>query len=90
VSAPVIATSLFARFASRDKDAYSNRLVAALRNQFGGHAVVTEAARSAPGGKSKSGAKSSSGAKSKAGGKSGGGGKSKSGGKSAAAGKSAS
>jgi 6-phosphogluconate dehydrogenase len=42
VPAPVIATSLFARFASRDQDSYSNRLIAALRNQFGGHAVVTE------------------------------------------------
>jgi len=39
----VIATSLFARFASRDQNSYSNRLVAALRNQFGGHAVVTDA-----------------------------------------------
>jgi 6-phosphogluconate dehydrogenase len=42
VPAPVITTSLFARFASRDTNAYSNRLVAALRNQFGGHAVVTD------------------------------------------------
>ena len=41
--------SLFARFASRDEDSFSNRLVAALRNQFGGHAVVAEAA-AAPGG----------------------------------------
>jgi 6-phosphogluconate dehydrogenase len=44
VSAPVITTSLFARFASRDHNAYGNRLLAALRNQFGGHAVVTEPA----------------------------------------------
>jgi 6-phosphogluconate dehydrogenase len=42
VPAPVITTSLFARFASREPNAYSNRLVAALRNQFGGHAVVTD------------------------------------------------
>src|SRR5579862_8205551 len=42
VSAPVIATSLFARFASREPDAFSNKLLAALRNQFGGHAVRTE------------------------------------------------
>jgi 6-phosphogluconate dehydrogenase len=42
VPAPVITTSLFARFASRQPNAYSNRLVAALRNQFGGHAVVTD------------------------------------------------
>ena len=38
------ATSPFARFASRDQDSYTNRLVAALRNQFGGHSVVTGAA----------------------------------------------
>ncbi len=43
VPAPVITLSLFRRFASREPNAFSNRLVAALRNQFGGHAVVTEA-----------------------------------------------
>ena len=37
--------SLFARFASREQDSFSNRLVAALRNQFGGHAVVTARVR---------------------------------------------
>jgi 6-phosphogluconate dehydrogenase len=42
VPAPVITASLYQRFASRDNDSYSNRLVAALRNQFGGHAVFTE------------------------------------------------
>ncbi|HUC36414.1 MAG TPA: decarboxylating 6-phosphogluconate dehydrogenase [Acidimicrobiales bacterium] len=42
VPAPAISAALYQRFASRDPDAYSNRLVAALRNQFGGHAVVTE------------------------------------------------
>jgi len=46
VSAPIIAMSLFARFRSRaDKGAegtFSEKLVAALRNQFGGHAVVKE------------------------------------------------
>jgi len=42
VPAPVIATSLFARFASREEDAFGLRLLAALRNQFGGHAVMTE------------------------------------------------
>ena len=46
VPAPVIATSLFARFASREQDSFSNKLLAALRNQFGGHAVVTEGATS--------------------------------------------
>ena len=41
VSAPVIASALFARFASRNKNAFGLRLVSALRNQFGGHAFVT-------------------------------------------------
>jgi 6-phosphogluconate dehydrogenase len=36
---PVLASSLFARFASRGNGDYSARLLAALRNQFGGHAV---------------------------------------------------
>ncbi len=39
VPAPVIATSLFARFYSRDKDSFAMKVLAALRNQFGGHAV---------------------------------------------------
>ena len=39
VPAPVIAHSLFARFQSRDKDSFSFKLLAALRQQFGGHAV---------------------------------------------------
>lgn len=39
VSTPVITASLFARFSSRKDNAYSNRVLAALRNQFGGHAV---------------------------------------------------
>jgi len=42
VPAPVIATSLFTRFASQDKDSYQLKMVAALRNQFGGHAVTLE------------------------------------------------
>jgi 6-phosphogluconate dehydrogenase len=44
ISAPVITASLFARFASRDDDRFSARIVAALRNQFGGHAFFEEAA----------------------------------------------
>ncbi len=40
VSAPVIALSLMVRFRSKEKDAFSDRLVAALRREFGGHAVV--------------------------------------------------
>jgi 6-phosphogluconate dehydrogenase len=39
VPAPVIAASLFARFASRDEIKFSAKVAAALRNQFGGHAV---------------------------------------------------
>ena len=40
VPMPVIAASLFARFASRQDDSPQMRAVAALRNQFGGHAVT--------------------------------------------------
>ncbi len=36
---PVIATSLFERFSSRAQNAYAAKVNAALRNQFGGHAV---------------------------------------------------
>jgi 6-phosphogluconate dehydrogenase len=39
VPAPVIAASLFARFQSRDEIKFSARVAAALRQQFGGHAV---------------------------------------------------
>ncbi|MCZ6650997.1 MAG: decarboxylating 6-phosphogluconate dehydrogenase [Acidobacteria bacterium] len=37
VAAPAITQALFARFASRRHDAFSLRLVAALRDEFGGH-----------------------------------------------------
>lgn len=37
--APVITMSLFARFQSRQKDSFAMKLLSALRNQFGGHAV---------------------------------------------------
>ena len=37
--ATVLAQSLFARFKSRQDDSYSMKVAAALRNQFGGHAV---------------------------------------------------
>jgi 6-phosphogluconate dehydrogenase len=43
VAAPVITSSLFARFASRDDDRFAARIVAALRNQFGGHQFFQEA-----------------------------------------------
>jgi 6-phosphogluconate dehydrogenase len=39
VPAPAITASLFARFASRTEDDYESKVLAALRNQFGGHAV---------------------------------------------------
>jgi 6-phosphogluconate dehydrogenase len=42
VPAPVIATSLFTRFASRVDDSFGNKVLAALRHEFGGHAVVKE------------------------------------------------
>jgi len=38
----VIAASLFARFASREDEAPSLKAIAALRQQFGGHAVKTD------------------------------------------------
>jgi 6-phosphogluconate dehydrogenase len=39
VPAPVISASLYARFRSRQPQPFGARLLAALRNQFGGHAV---------------------------------------------------
>ena len=41
VSAPVIALSLMRRFRSQNKDNFSDKVVAALRKEFGGHAVVS-------------------------------------------------
>jgi 6-phosphogluconate dehydrogenase len=43
VPAPVISAALFARFASRQDDSPAMRAVAALRTQFGGHAVEPRA-----------------------------------------------
>ena len=40
VSAPVIALSLFKRFQSRQDDLFSDKVLSALRKEFGGHAVV--------------------------------------------------
>ena len=40
-AAPVITLSLLRRFRSRDPSPFSDRMLAALRNQFGGHAVRT-------------------------------------------------
>ena len=39
VPAPVLMLSLFARFASRQEDSFAAKVAAALRNEFGGHAV---------------------------------------------------
>ena len=39
VPAPVLMLSLFARFSSRQEDSFAAKVVAALRNEFGGHAV---------------------------------------------------
>ena len=41
VAAPVIAQALFSRFESREENGFSNRVLAALRREFGGHAVKT-------------------------------------------------
>jgi 6-phosphogluconate dehydrogenase len=43
VPAPVITLSLLQRLTSRDTDSYSDKLLAAMRNQFGGHAIKTAA-----------------------------------------------
>jgi 6-phosphogluconate dehydrogenase len=42
VPAPAITLSLLARMASRQDESFSAKVVAALRNQFGGHAVKSE------------------------------------------------
>ena len=42
VPAPVIALSLMARLRSRDSDSFSDKLLAAMRNEFGGHAIKKE------------------------------------------------
>lgn len=53
VSAPVIALSLFKRFRSRQPDSFSDKLQAALRKEFGGHAVVGEKQKFKKGGAKK-------------------------------------
>ena len=42
VPAPVITLSLIERLRSRDKDSFTDKLVAAMRNQFGGHEIKKE------------------------------------------------
>jgi 6-phosphogluconate dehydrogenase len=44
VPAPVITTALFERFRSRMEDTFADKLLAMMRNQFGGHGVKTETA----------------------------------------------
>ncbi len=48
VPAPAIALSLFRRFASRQEESFGAKVIAALRREFGGHAVKTG---EGPGGK---------------------------------------
>nr|NLI48833.1 decarboxylating 6-phosphogluconate dehydrogenase [Propionibacterium sp.] len=43
VAVPTITAALFARFVSQQEDSPAMKMVAAMRNQFGGHAVRTEA-----------------------------------------------
>ncbi|WP_308211417.1 phosphogluconate dehydrogenase (NAD(+)-dependent, decarboxylating) [Actinomadura rupiterrae] len=49
VPLPAITASLFARFASRQDDSPAMKVVAALRNQFGGHAVESAKGADSPG-----------------------------------------
>jgi 6-phosphogluconate dehydrogenase len=49
VPAPAISTALFARFASRQDESFAAKVSAALRNQFGGHAIrAVEQAKASP------------------------------------------
>ncbi|HEX8919786.1 MAG TPA: decarboxylating 6-phosphogluconate dehydrogenase [Chloroflexota bacterium] len=49
VPAPIITESLFRRFASRQQESFSAKVLAALRNEFGGHAVKPADAADADG-----------------------------------------
>ena len=42
VPAPVITLALLERLRSRDADSFTDKLLAAMRNEFGGHAVRKE------------------------------------------------
>jgi 6-phosphogluconate dehydrogenase len=42
VPAPVITQSLIARLRSRDSESFADRLLSAMRNEFGGHAMKKE------------------------------------------------
>jgi 6-phosphogluconate dehydrogenase len=48
VPAPVITLSLLMRFRSRQDDTFSGKVIAALRNEFGGHAVKEVGGKQAP------------------------------------------
>ena len=49
VPVPVISAALYARFASRQTESFAAKVTAALRNQFGGHAVrAVEKAKASP------------------------------------------
>src|SRR5437763_1542052 len=49
VATPVMAVSLFERFQSREPDSFAAKIIAALRNQFGGHKFFEESARAETG-----------------------------------------
>jgi 6-phosphogluconate dehydrogenase len=49
IPTPVITTSLYERFSSRGQNAFAAKVNAALRNQFGGHAVKSKAPSHADG-----------------------------------------
>jgi 6-phosphogluconate dehydrogenase len=40
VPVPVLSTALYSRFASRGNDDFANKVLSAMRKQFGGHAEV--------------------------------------------------
>jgi 6-phosphogluconate dehydrogenase len=43
VPAPIITASLIERLRSRDAESFSDKLLAAMRNEFGGHEIKSEA-----------------------------------------------
>ena len=47
IPAPAMTLALFTRFSSREPNAFSNRMLAALRQQFGGHAVRMDPSQTA-------------------------------------------
>jgi 6-phosphogluconate dehydrogenase len=42
VPAPVISLALISRLRSRDDDSFADKLLSAMRNEFGGHAMKKE------------------------------------------------